>query len=107
MSTAAPPTAADLPDRDGVMAQAGAENFTVASALVGHATQRHLRAIYGFARLVDDVGDEATGDRSALLNVVSDRARAGLRRDPQPPGDGRAATDRVGVSSCPRGRLSA
>ena len=63
MSTAAPPTAADLPDRDGVMAQAGAENFTVASALVGHQTQRHLRAIYGFARLVDDVGDEATGDR--------------------------------------------
>jgi len=56
MSTAAPPTAADLPDRDGVMAQAGAENFTVASALVGHETQRHLRAIYGFARLVDDVG---------------------------------------------------
>jgi squalene synthase HpnC len=72
MSTAAPPTAADLPDRDGVMAQAGAENFTVASALVGHETQRHLRAIYGFARLVDDVGDEATGDRLALLEVVSD-----------------------------------
>jgi squalene synthase HpnC len=72
MSTAAPPTAADLPDRDGVMAQAGAENFTVASALVGHRTQRHLRAIYGFARLVDDVGDEATGDRQALLKVVAD-----------------------------------
>jgi squalene synthase HpnC len=72
MSPAAPPTAADLPDRDGVMAQAGSENFTVASALVGHETQRHLRAIYGFARLVDDVGDEATGDRPALLQVVSD-----------------------------------
>jgi squalene synthase HpnC len=72
MSTAAPPTAADLPDRDGVMAQAGAENFTVASALVGTQTQRHLRAIYGFARLVDDVGDEATGNRLALLEVVSD-----------------------------------
>jgi squalene synthase HpnC len=72
MSTAAPPTAADLPAREGVMAQAGAENFTVASALVGHQTQRHLRAIYGFARLVDDVGDEATGDRIALLEVVSD-----------------------------------
>jgi squalene synthase HpnC len=72
MSTAAPPTPADLPDRDGVMAQAGSENFTVASALVGHETQRHLRAIYGFARLVDDVGDEATGDRPALLRVVSD-----------------------------------
>ena len=72
MTTAAPPTAADLPDRGGVMAQAGAENFTVASALVGHQTQRHLRAIYGFARLVDDVGDEAPGNRLALLEVVSD-----------------------------------
>jgi squalene synthase HpnC len=72
MTTAAPPTAAELPGRDGVMAQAGAENFTVASALVGHQTQRHLRAIYGFARLVDDVGDEATGDRPALLEVVAD-----------------------------------
>jgi squalene synthase HpnC len=72
MSTAAPPTAADLPDRDGVMAQAGSENFTVASVLIGHETQRHLRAIYGFARLVDDVGDEATGDRAALLGVVAD-----------------------------------
>jgi squalene synthase HpnC len=72
MTTAAPPTAADLPDRDGVMAQAGSENFTVASALVGHECQRHLRAIYGFARLVDDVGDEADGNRMALLEVVSD-----------------------------------
>jgi squalene synthase HpnC len=71
MTTAAPPTAADLPDRDGVMAQAGSENFTVASALVGHERQRHLRAIYGFARLVDDVGDEAPGNRMALLEVVT------------------------------------
>ncbi|HEX5193559.1 MAG TPA: squalene synthase HpnC [Solirubrobacteraceae bacterium] len=72
MSTVAPPTAMDFPDRDGVMAQAGSENFTVASALVGHERQRHLRAIYGFARLVDDVGDEAPGNRMGLLEVVSD-----------------------------------
>jgi squalene synthase HpnC len=72
MTTAAPPTAADLPDRDGVMAQAGSENFTVASALVGHERQRHLRAVYGFARLVDDVGDEAEGNRMALLEVVAE-----------------------------------
>ena len=72
MTTAASPTAADLPDRDGVMAQAGSENFTVASVLVGGEPQRHLRAIYGFARLVDDVGDEADGNRMALLEVVAD-----------------------------------
>jgi phytoene/squalene synthetase len=70
VSTVAPPTAMDLPDRDGVMAQAGSENFTVASALVGHERQRHLRAIYGFARLVDDVGDEIVGDRLALLDQI-------------------------------------
>jgi squalene synthase HpnC len=72
VSTVAPLTAKDLPDRDGVMAQAGSENFTVASALVGRERQRHLRAIYGFARLVDDVGDEAEGNRMALLEVVAD-----------------------------------
>ena len=27
-------------------------------------------AIYGFARLVDDVGDESPGDRDALLDLV-------------------------------------
>jgi len=72
MTTAVPRTALDLPDRDEVMAQAGSENFTVASAVVGRERQRHLRAIYGFARLVDDVGDEAEGNRMALLEVVAE-----------------------------------
>ncbi len=85
MSTAAPPTVADLPDRDGLMAQAAVENFTVASALVGHECQRHLRAIYGFARLVDDVGDEAPGDRSALLGVVAAELRRVYDGAPQHP----------------------
>jgi squalene synthase HpnC len=85
MTTAAPPTAADLPDRDGVMAQAGSENFTVASALVARRRQRHLSAIYGFARLVDDVGDEATGNRLALLEVVSDELQRVYDGAPQHP----------------------
>jgi len=85
MTTAAPPTTADLPDRDGVMAQAGSENFTVASALVGHRRQRHLSAIYGFARLVDDIGDEATGNRLALLEVVSDELQRVYDGAPQHP----------------------
>ena len=33
-------------------------------------TAAQLLAIYGFARLVDDVGDEAAGDRGALLDWV-------------------------------------
>jgi squalene synthase HpnC len=60
-----------LPTRDQVMPQARRENFTVASAVLGRRRARHLLAIYGFARLVDDVGDEAAGDRAALLDVVA------------------------------------
>jgi squalene synthase HpnC len=70
VTTAAPVTTADLPQADAVMSQSRTENFTVASAVLGRDRQRHLRAIYGFARLVDDVGDEATGDRGALLDLV-------------------------------------
>jgi squalene synthase HpnC len=64
----APPGA--LPSRGAVMAQAASENFTVASAVLGRPCRRHLMAIYGFARLVDDTGDEAAGDRGALLDAI-------------------------------------
>jgi squalene synthase HpnC len=50
------------------MAQAPDENFPVAMWLLGPRTRRHLLAIYGFARLVDDIGDEVEGDRLALLD---------------------------------------
>ena len=52
------------------MGRAEHENFTVASAVLGRRRQMHLMAIYGFARLVDDVGDEAAGDRGALLDLI-------------------------------------
>ena len=57
-----------LPSRSAVMIQARDENFPVALWLLGPRTRRHLLAIYGFARLVDDVGDEVAGDRLALLD---------------------------------------
>jgi squalene synthase HpnC len=69
-----------LPQPDEVLAQAPHENFTVAGLIVGARRQAHLRAIYGFARLVDDVGDESPGDRGALLDEVEaelDRIFAG------------------------------
>src|SRR5690242_19235743 len=47
-----------VPDAAAVMAKAPAENFTVASRLLPSASRQHLLAIYGFARLVDDIGDE-------------------------------------------------
>jgi squalene synthase HpnC len=56
------------PSREAVMAQAGSENFPVASYLLGRRQRAQLLAIYGFARLVDDLGDEASGDRLELLD---------------------------------------
>jgi squalene synthase HpnC len=71
MSVAKPTvSAADLPGAAELLSQAGAENFIVANVLLGTQPRRHLMAIYGYARLVDDVGDEAPGDRRALLDVV-------------------------------------
>ncbi len=53
-----------------VMAQAKDENFPVASRVLRPEHRRHLLAVYGFARLVDDIGDEAAGDRLAQLDEV-------------------------------------
>lgn len=59
-----------------VMAKAGGENFPVASRLLPSRERKHLLAVYGFARLVDDAGDEAPGDRLALLDELeADLAR--------------------------------
>ena len=44
-----------------------AENFPVALRLLPRRLRADLIAVYGFARVVDDLGDEAPGDRSALL----------------------------------------
>ena len=50
------------------MQRAGGENFPVASRLLPDQLQRHLHNIYGFARLTDQLGDYAEGDRLALLD---------------------------------------
>jgi squalene synthase HpnC len=57
-----------VPSADDVLGQAASENFAVASRLLPRATRRHLLALYGFARLADDIGDEVTQDRFALLD---------------------------------------
>ena len=74
---------ASFPSPEIVLARARGENFTVASALLGRATARHLRAIYGYARLVDELGDSAEGDRLLLLDELEaeiDRAFSGHPR---------------------------
>ena len=63
-------TTARAPDPATVMAQARTENFPVASLILPRRVRSHLLAVYGFARLVDDVGDEAAGDRMALLDEL-------------------------------------
>lgn len=51
-------------------ARARSENFPVVSLLAPREARPHLRAIYGFARLVDNLGDEAQGDRAVLLDEL-------------------------------------
>jgi squalene synthase HpnC len=51
-------------------ARAARENFPVASLLAPREARPHLRAIYGFARLVDNLGDEASDDRERLLDAL-------------------------------------
>ncbi len=53
-----------------VARRARTENFPIASVLFPRAVRRHLHAIYGFCRLVDMLGDEATGNRPALLDEL-------------------------------------
>lgn len=67
---AVPPAAA------AVMARAKTENFPVASRVLPRAVRRHLLAIYGFARLVDELGDQAQGDRLAALNWLEGELEA-------------------------------
>ena len=56
-------------------AQMSAENFPVALRVLPRGPRDALARVYGFARFVDDVGDEAPGtaaDRLALLDIVAD-----------------------------------
>jgi phytoene/squalene synthetase len=50
-------------------AKASGENFPVALRLLPARYRRHLEAVYGYARAVDDMGDEAPpGQRARLLD---------------------------------------
>ena len=63
--------------------RARSENFDVASLLLGARLRETLLAVYGFARLVDELGDTIDGDRLAALDEAEaelDRAYAGHPR---------------------------
>jgi squalene synthase HpnC len=54
----------------------------VASLLFPRAIRPHLRAIYGFARLVDILGDEYEGDRLAILDELEREVDACYEGEP-------------------------
>jgi squalene synthase HpnC len=87
------------PTAEEVMARAASENFPVASRALPRRVRSHLLAIYGFARLVDELGDAGAhsptrssgpcarwvGDRLAALDWLEadlDRAFQGRAEHP-------------------------
>jgi squalene synthase HpnC len=79
------PAPAHLPTPAAVMAHSGGENFPVASRVLPRRIRSRLLGIYGFARLVDELGDEAPGDRVAALDWLEQelqRAYAGHAHHP-------------------------
>jgi squalene synthase HpnC len=67
------------------MARSGGENFPVASRALPRAVRADLLAIYGFARLVDELGDSFAGGRLAALDWLEgelERAYAGRAEHP-------------------------
>lgn len=81
------PSAAPCPARGDDVAghreQEAAENFPVALRVLPAALRTHLRAVYDVVRTIDDLGDEAAGDRTALLEAFARDVRA-LERGEQP-----------------------
>jgi len=55
---------------DVITARADTENFPVALRILSADQRRHLMAIYRFARLTDQIGDAAHGDRLAMLDEL-------------------------------------
>jgi squalene synthase HpnC len=79
-------------------AQASGENFPVALRLLPGRYRRRLGAVYGFARAVDDMGDEAPPDeRARLLDALeADLGRLYQFQDPalrESPASDRPARD--------------
>ena len=75
----------DVPAAEPVLAKARHENFPVALRVLPRTLRRRLEAIYGFARLVDDIGDELPGDREAALDWLEDDLRRAFRGEAEHP----------------------
>lgn len=76
----------DLPPDYLVLGRAGSENFPVASRLLPTALRSDLMALYGWARLVDQLGDDYAGNRLAALDEVERQLRLELSASGQKAG---------------------
>jgi squalene synthase HpnC len=94
-ATGASPSAAAIAAQAG--AKAAAENFPVALRFLPRRYRGHLAAVYGFARSVDDMGDEAAPqERAALLDELEADVRRLYRMVSGDPGGGRASGEAGG-----------
>ncbi|HEY7537727.1 MAG TPA: squalene synthase HpnC [Gaiellaceae bacterium] len=85
-TTRKPPSeTGSLPSEAAILPLADRENFSVASLVLGRATRDHLLAIYGFARLADQLGDEVDGDRLAQLDRLEQDLNRAYESEPEHP----------------------
>src|SRR3954469_18442405 len=72
-------------DVDDVAARAAGENFPVGSVLFPRALRPHVRALYCYARLVDELGDAYDGDRLQALDELESQVVLTFEGEPSWP----------------------
>ena len=65
-----------------VAARAAGENFPVGSILFPRRLRPHVRALYCYARLVDELGDAYEGDRLAVLDELESQVALTFEGEP-------------------------
>jgi squalene synthase HpnC len=65
-----------------VAARAAGENFSVGSVLFPRHLRPHVRALYCYARLVDELGDAYDGDRLAALDELEHEVGLAFEGEP-------------------------
>jgi squalene synthase HpnC len=68
-----------------VAARAAGENFPVGSVVFPRALRPHIRALYCYARLVDELGDAYEGDRLAALDELEREVELTFEGEPSWP----------------------
>ena len=85
-----------------LVARAQTENFPVALFVLSRAQRTHLMAIYGFARLADELGDSAPGRPARAARLARGGPRPGLHRRGSAPAAAAADADPAGARAAAR-----